>query len=47
MRVREFGSSDLQNPIPSFFLPLRKDDTEPLLEIQPLINDCTMKGIII
>jgi hypothetical protein len=35
---------NLQNPIPSFFLPLREDDSEPLLEIQPLINDLYYEG---
>ncbi|MEB3218023.1 MAG: DUF4058 family protein [Nostocales cyanobacterium 94392] len=35
---------NLQNSIPSFLLPLREGDAEPLLEIQPLINDLYDEG---
>jgi Protein of unknown function (DUF4058) len=35
---------NLQNPIPSFSLPLREDDTEPLLEIQTLISELYNEG---
>ncbi|AKG21159.1 DUF4058 family protein [Calothrix sp. 336/3] len=35
---------NLQNPIPSFFLPLRESDTEPLLEIQTLISELYDEG---
>jgi hypothetical protein len=35
---------NLQNPIPSFALPLREGDTEPLLEIQTLISELYNEG---
>jgi hypothetical protein len=35
---------NLQNPIPSFPLPLREGDTEPLLEIQTLISELYNEG---
>ncbi len=35
---------NLQNPIPCFLLPLREGDTEPLLEIQTLINELYNEG---
>ncbi len=35
---------NLQNPIPSFALPLRETDTEPLLDIQTLINELYVEG---
>lgn len=35
---------NLQNPIPSFALPLRETDTEPLLDIQTLINELYLEG---
>jgi Protein of unknown function (DUF4058) len=35
---------NLQNPIPSFPLPLREGDTEPLLEIQTLISELYDEG---
>lgn len=35
---------NLQNPIPSFALPLRETDTEPLLDIQTLINELYAEG---
>lgn len=30
---------NLQNPIPAFSLPLREDDSEPILDLQTLINE--------
>jgi Protein of unknown function (DUF4058) len=35
---------NLPNPIPSFPLPLRESDTEPLLEIQTLISELYDEG---
>ncbi|WP_342745945.1 DUF4058 family protein [Brunnivagina elsteri] len=35
---------NLPNPIPSFPLPLRENDTEPLLEIQTLISELYDEG---
>jgi Protein of unknown function (DUF4058) len=35
---------NLQNIIPSFALPLRETDTEPLLDIQILINELYVEG---
>jgi hypothetical protein len=35
---------NLQNPVPSFPLPLREDDKEPLLEIQTLIEELYDEG---
>lgn len=30
---------NLQNPIPTFSLPLREDDSEPILDLQTLLNE--------
>lgn len=35
---------NLQNPIPSFSLPLRESDTEPLLDVQTVINELYDEG---
>ncbi len=35
---------NLHNPIPSYLLPLRENDTEPLLDIQTLINELYDEG---
>jgi Uma2 family endonuclease len=35
---------NLPNPIPAFLLPLREDDTEPLLDIQTLISEIYDEG---
>lgn len=34
----------LQNPIPFYPLPLREGDTEPLLDVQTLINELYDEG---
>jgi Protein of unknown function (DUF4058) len=35
---------NLQHPIPSYYLPLRESDTEPLLDMQTLINELYDEG---
>ena len=35
---------NLEHPIPTFALPLRENDTEPLLDIQILINELYHEG---